>query len=375
MWSTAQVDCELSAWRAERELLATHRHETAEHEAGIREAARGLRPGQGTCPSCAVPLYGPAHDRRCAVCYARWTTCQRCSAATRQRRSGLCAICSRAAYWRTRTTVHTYEARLGACETTEHEIACRRCGVVELIHRRCGARMLCSTCAHATASHTRRRLVVSLGAQMRAHARAAQGRGARVTPAQLAMVTLTIRHSGDLTADRALLSAAWNRWRTWYAQRYGRRLTYAWTVEITDGTDGLGHVHLHVITPHLPFRRYQDLYSAWQRATHGATEHIHVSRRRRRSVSRAAGELAKYAAKGCAQLSTPSLAARWIRAQHTRRMVSTSRGFWCALPCAHELRLISDARKNSGAREQGSDRTITSTPTAGGRPPPESRPP
>jgi hypothetical protein len=143
------------------------------------------------------------------------------------------------------------------------------------------------------------------------------------------MLTLTMAHSGDVVADRRLFSKAWHRWRAWYRTTFGKNLSYAWTVEYTPGTDGKGHVHMHVVTM-LPWVNLDDFRASWARATGGQGRRIHVATKTR-GVKAAAKYLAKYATKGVFLLDVEHQA-RWIRAQDGMRAMSTSRGFYVADP-------------------------------------------
>jgi hypothetical protein len=201
--------------------------------------------------------------------------------------------------------------------------ACEHCGLVIL--RRCGATMVCESCSsHRWGKHRRklaRALAGHLGSRVQAWRR--RGRPAYEEP-RLALLTLTLRHSGDAVADRELLSLAWHRWRAWYREKYGESLPYAWAPEYTPGRDDLGHVHMHVTTV-LPWRDFDELRAAWRRATGAQGERIHVSVKTR-GVRDAARYLAKYATKGVKGLNVRHAAA-WLRAQYGKRSMSKSRNF------------------------------------------------
>jgi hypothetical protein len=201
--------------------------------------------------------------------------------------------------------------------------ACEHCGFVIL--RRCGATMVCESCSAARWAKHRRKLARALAGHLNARVEVWRraGRPAYREP-RLALLTLTLRHSGDARADRALLSLAWHRWRAWYRDKYGENLPYAWAPEYTPGRDGKGHVHMHVTTV-LPWRNFDELRDAWKRATGAQGERIHVSVKTR-GVRDAAKYLAKYATKGVKGLNVPHAAA-WLRAQHGMRACSTSKAF------------------------------------------------
>ena len=214
-----------------------------------------------------------------------------------------------------------YAVRVAKC--CKHGRACNHCGLVVL--RRCGATLVCESCSSARWGKARRKLSRALQAHLNSRVAAwrRRGRPAYHEP-RLALLTLTLRHSGDAAADRELLSLAWHRWRAWYREKYAENLPYAWAPEYTPGRDGLGHVHVHVTTV-LPWRDFDELRAAWKRATGAQGERIHVSVKTR-GVRDAAKYLAKYATKGVKGLNVKHAAA-WMRAQYGKRACSTSRGF------------------------------------------------
>lgn len=140
------------------------------------------------------------------------------------------------------------------------------------------------------------------------------------------MVTLTVRHTGSLEADRATLHAGWRALaRVAGAERWWS--AYALTYEITPGRDGLGHVHAHaaVVAQWLPYDR---IHEVWRAATGSAV--INVSAPSRSKKSSAAGAyLAKYVTKGV-QLEefTGQKAGEVLVATYGVRRVTTSRRFW-----------------------------------------------
>lgn len=244
-------------------------------------------------------------------------------------------------WWRSRTKRSPFAERLKICGRLGLQLTCQGCGVSHVVALGCRARAVCKDCSAAAWKRARRRIREGFEAR---HAEAlARWRDAGAPAGReprTALITLTLAHSGDVPADRALLSDAWNRWRTWYVKRWGQ-LDYAWTVEITPGTDGLGHVHLHVAT-FLPRRDYRELRAAWERATEGQGQRIHVAQRKVRADGKrcrpadAARYLAKYQTKGVGDLPD-DLAASWVRAQHARRSLSTSRAFYVRATHCHAV--------------------------------------
>jgi len=146
---------------------------------------------------------------------------------------------------------------------------------------------------------------------------------------KLVLLTLTIRHSGDVTLDRARIAEAWVRWRAWLWRRLGAP-PFARVWEFTDGRDGKGHVHLHIATV-WPWVDFSELHAAWSRATRGEGTHVDVGTGPKRAKHSAplssktvAAYLAKYATKGSVS-ENPALLCAWVRASTGRRKVTTSR--------------------------------------------------
>lgn len=205
--------------------------------------------------------------------------------------------------------------------------------------RKCGATMVCHECSSSRWTKVRNKLARALTGHLAVKVEAwrRRGRPGGQEP-RLAMLTLTLKHSGDVSADREHLSLSWHRWRAAWRERTGENLAYAWSVEYTPGQDGLGHVHMHVTTimPWVDLREEKGKPSpfraSWIRATGGQGTRIHVSSKTR-GVRDAAKYLAKYATKGTKGL-TVEHAAMWMRAQHGKRACSTSRHFFAPDPAS-----------------------------------------
>lgn len=233
----------------------------------------------------------------------------------------------KARWWaRNRAVVRTYQERREACERDTWSGHCLHCGVCGTWTQGCGAHYVCAPCAKRKAQKYARGLTREI---RRAHAREvakyhAAGRPPGGFPT-VTLMTFTVRSStlADLSARRALLSVAWNRWATWYAETYRQRLSYARTVECTPGEcNDQGHVHFHVVCV-LPFRDYKVLGDAWWRATGGIGSNVDFQRRSKDAAS-AARYVAKYASKGVRHLGV-TVGAAWIQAQHQKRSLSCSR--------------------------------------------------
>lgn len=219
------------------------------------------------------------------------------------------------------------------------------CGRVK-VPTTCGQRQACDVCMRRTFRRLRARLAKAMRARVLANGRANRG-GRRGSLRLPVMLTLTVRHTGNLLEERKTIQRGWERLRAWLHRRLraasGRgQFDYALTWETTPGTDGLGHGHAHVVAL-LPFVPFDELRDEWVRATRGASTGIHCAapkdkegRRLRgdRAAARAAEYLAKYASKGTCELGafTPELAADVLDAAWGRRVCSTSYGFWLPKP-------------------------------------------
>lgn len=201
----------------------------------------------------------------------------------------------------------------------------------------CKARALCEACAADWAKRLRRRLLRAgvFQEHLRAATRRAREKQLRSTP-RWSMMTLTVRHSGDVGADRERIAAGWRRLRSWLHERQGSN-AFVLVWEITPGADGVGHVHAHVLIP-LVWLDYAELRAAWSRATNGHGERIHVAQGKygRDGAGGAAAYIAKYASKGSVSLGeSHAVAAAWYRATYAKRWCSTSVRWWLVEPPKH----------------------------------------
>lgn len=138
------------------------------------------------------------------------------------------------------------------------------------------------------------------------------------------LITLTVRDSGDLRADRNAISQGWRRLRAWLQKRVGSRpFMLVW--EVTDGAEGRGHVHAHVVAV-WPWVDVHELASEWEAATDGRAEPQGVDMQPI-PLEQGVGYAASYATKG-APLSSVSdrTWVEWQKASWRARSYATSRG-------------------------------------------------
>jgi hypothetical protein len=166
-----------------------------------------------------------------------------------------------------------------------------------------------------------------MGARMRAGLEAAIA----ARPGEMiVLVTLTLRHSGDLEVDRKALAGGWRRLYKSLHDEYGK-FPYVGVWEVTPGADGKGHLHMHVAVV-WPWRDWSHVRALWLRACPESERITFVAGRRdgRRSDPKSvANYLGKYLSKGIETIDyTPELRTRIVAASYNTRWVFTSRRFW-----------------------------------------------
>jgi hypothetical protein len=228
--------------------------------------------------------------------------------------------------------MQSYASRREECGQRRHVRAwCASCGTVHAVEVGCGLTQWCEHCATRRARRTRRRLLAGI-ARAEREARREWSRGPRVrgTEPRTALLTLTVRASGDAVRDRETITQGWVRLRAWLARRGLRRVPYVLAWEVTDGAGAGPHVHAHaaVVWPRVPLR---ELAQEWVRATGGAAEEQGLDLRPS-SPAKAAGYAAKYATKGM----DPRHVSRetwlgWVKASASRRSYTTSRGLTASI--------------------------------------------
>lgn len=219
---------------------------------------------------------------------------------------------------------------VGTCGKRWRTVQCG-CGETE-VPVGCDQTQLCEACRKEHWRRWRKRIVRSFDAHLRG-ARDAWGRsGAHGRRPGIYLITFTMPHSGDIATDRRTMGVAW-RALTKAANAGGWWGTYALAWEVTPGTSGDGHVHMHVavISSWVPYRELRD---AWERVMPGATKRSSVdvqapSRKHRSDSESAADYLAKYVTKGVEPaVFTGQKAAELLVAFRGLRKVTTSLHFW-----------------------------------------------
>jgi len=141
----------------------------------------------------------------------------------------------------------------------------------------------------------------------------------------LRLLTISLRTTGDPVRDRRELGASWRRFYQAMHRWLGAH-AYAGVYEVTPGSQGLGHVHMHVAVVWPRFVAYGRVRKLWLAAARGDSSRIDISTRGG-DAERAAGYLAKYLSKGSEAL-TDELAGRVVAAFYGVRAVTASRRFW-----------------------------------------------
>ena len=210
-------------------------------------------------------------------------------------------------------------ARLATCGKQAAKVRCN-CGP-SFLPVGCGLDKVCKACARRKYGRMRRKLSRAMRAwRVKANVNRPRGWGQEL---RWCMVTLTVRHTGDLSADRETIELGWQRLRAWIQDKFKRSFPYALVYEFTAGRDSLGHVHAHVawLLPHV---RWDKVSAAWRKGTDGKSSHLNFQGEK--PEGDCAHYLAKYISKGVDGLN-PEKAAAWMRNSYNRRNCRTSQGF------------------------------------------------
>lgn len=221
---------------------------------------------------------------------------------------------------RARALNRTYVEKIGRCAKRGVRIKCKCRGWRGVRWFGCRQHLTCERCCQQRSRQLGQRIRAGLEV---AHAGAGPG-------AKLVLLTLTVRHSGDVARDRDAIAAGWRRFYKALRARWGA-WPYVGVWEVTAGADEQGHVHAHVAVV-WPWRDWGEVRKLWLRAC-PESERIHfVAARRdgRPSDARSVGRyLGKYLAKSTQDDGiTRELRADVVAMAYGQRSVFTSRGFW-----------------------------------------------
>lgn len=173
--------------------------------------------------------------------------------------------------------------------------------------------------------------------------------GARGQEPQIFLLTLTQKHSGDLSADQCAIADGWRALYKRLNEDNGK-FPYVGVWEVTKGTDGKGHVHMHVAVV-WRYRDWSRIRAQWLSAC-PTSMYLDIKKRRKdgkdSSPSSVAKYLGKYLSKGADVGSfTPVLRAEVSAAFYNKHSVMTSKGFWrrvtkCCRKCSERYRLATE---------------------------------
>lgn len=276
---------------------------------------------------------------------------------------------ARAAEWadhRARAIALARQDVLASCEQRWRSVACG-CTRHEF-KVGCDQPQLCERCRAKHGRKWRTRIIRGMDAALRA-ARAMYYRTPayrrRGMPPGIYLITLTAPHTGDLVADRERIGDAFLKLRK-HATKHHWWSAYALTWEATSGTEGDGHMHMHlaVVSSWIPYRRKEvatdedalqrwdsespaarprsprigvrkytgerGLIDVWRDAIPGAVVlDVQPPRKHADAASTAGYYLAKYVTKGVdAAEFTGRKAGELLVALRGKRKVSTSADFW-----------------------------------------------
>jgi hypothetical protein len=219
-----------------------------------------------------------------------------------------------------------YRAKLSRCGQRGTVIKCGCKGWRGVALWGCRQHLMCAGCAAKRSKRMTMRVRAGLEASM----------SAAPQHARLVLVTLTIRHSGDIATDRRELALGWRKLYRAMERRWGTS-PYVGAWEVTPGDDGQGHVHAHLVVLWC-WRDWGEVRSLWLQCCPRSERITFVARRRdnRPSSPRSCAKyLAKYLGKGVNTAEfTPELRADVLAAWYQTRAVFSSVRFWVPwVPC------------------------------------------
>jgi hypothetical protein len=221
--------------------------------------------------------------------------------------------------------------RLNWCGTESLHVRCA-CGYVGA-KKRCRQWWLCPTCRDkrmpSLGGDIRRGLDRALKKEVERWGRG----GAKGMKPQIVLVTLTQKHSGNLSADQQALAEGWRKLYKRMHEDYGS-FPYVGVWEVTKGRDGLGHVHMHLAVV-WSYRDWSRIRDQWIAACPTSSYLTFVAKRRDGKASTPASVgnyLGKYLSKG-ADLGSfgPTLRAEVSAAFYNQRSVIASVRFFAKL--------------------------------------------
>lgn len=240
--------------------------------------------------------------------------------------------------------------RLMTCATEGLPIACK-CGPVGA-KKTCRQWWLCRDCrakrSPSLCADIRRGLDAALEREVTAWGR----RGGVGTKPQIVLLTLTQKHSGNLSADQSALALGWRKLYKRMNEDYAK-FPYVAVWEVTRGRDGLGHVHMHIAVV-WAYRKWSRVRKQWERACPSSQYITFVKKRRDKETGRekasspasVANYLGKYLSKGVdVNAFDGTLRAETSAAFYNQRSVFTSLHFWqsrvkCCRKCNERYRLV-----------------------------------
>jgi len=225
---------------------------------------------------------------------------------------------------RARSLTEDLGPRASACQKNQRWIRCAcEDGAARPVDVDCRQRTICEGCRKRWAGKMRRRI---LDAAPRWIEKMSRGR----YRARVRMITLTVAHSGDLARDREDLVKGWEGLRKQLHKWFGEALPFCMVWETTQGTDGLGHEHAHVIVVGGPgWWNYSAIQRTWRNVCRRSS-HLDIQTAKGDQAKSASRYLSKYATKGVSIGSSwpDRLIAQWIACHYGKRWISTSLGFW-----------------------------------------------
>jgi hypothetical protein len=218
---------------------------------------------------------------------------------------------------RIRALARPWDDRLSACNKQGCAV---KCGCGESFRPyTCRQHLVCEACLYARTKRNAPRVRDGLAAAYHAACRG----GFRMR--YVVMLTLTVRHSGDLALDRERLVSGWRGlYKRMHRAGWGR-FPFIGVYEVTPGEDGKGHVHAHVACV-WPFRDWS-LVSQWWREACPESSHINIEASH--DAHSAASYVSSYLTKGVRTADFSSeMRADVLAAFYGKQSIFTSKHFW-----------------------------------------------